>query len=248
MCSWKTTRTLCAILLVLPLLHLAVLMASETRSLLDATPGAWKADVEAYNDALVIAELPENPVVVIGGRLVRLWPGLEQALAPKPVLMRGIGDATVDDITHYYQSLVGVYRPDTVVLLPSDSNFHLRDHKSANEMVDSIKRLVALDAAHGRTRVFYVFAPLQTPRYPDARVTLRNVSSELRRWAARRHGVEIIDANPLLANGDGPDPQWFRGDGVHLNDSGFLRLSVLLQQAMATRTGERAQRVALHNP
>ena len=248
MCSWKTTRTFCAILLVLPLLHLALLMSSETLSLLDATPGAWKADVAAYNEALVIEELPENPVVVIGGRLVTLWPGLEQALAPKPVLMRGLGDATVDDITHYYQSLVGVYRPETVVLLPSDSNFHLRDYKSANEMVDSIKRLVALDAAHGRTRVFYVFAPLQTPRYPGDRATLHRVSTELQRWAARRHGVEVLDANPLLANADGPDPRWFRSDGVHLNDGGFLRLSVLLQQAMAEQTVDQANRVALHNP
>ena len=236
MCPWKTTRTLCAVLLLVPLLHLAVLKSTETMALLDGSPAAWQSEIDAYNAAIVIERLPVDPVVVVGGRLVQLWPGLEAALDPLPVLRRGLGDATVDDIRYHYESLVGVYRPATVVLLPGSSEFQIRDNKSADELFDSIRELAEVDAAHGRTSVFYVFAPLHTPRYPGDQHKIRQVTARLVHWAGTRDGVEVIDPNPLLADrSGGPDPRWFRGNGVHLNDGGFLRLSLLLQHALLHR-------------
>jgi hypothetical protein len=233
MYSWKTTRNFCAVLLLVPLVHLAYLMSSETLSLLDSSPQVWEPEVNAYNDNVRIEDLPAAPVVVVGGRLVTLWPGLENLLAPRPVLMRGIGDATVDDIIYHYQQLIGFYRPGTLVVLPGNSEFHIRDNKSPEELVAAIRKLEALDAAHGYTRLFYVFSPVLTPLYPGDRAKLTAAGEQLAEWAAAEPRVRFLDANPLLrgANG-GPDPQFFRGDGVHLNENGFLRLALLLRQTL----------------
>ncbi len=234
MYSWKITRTVCAVLLVLPLVHLAWLMAGETLALLDGSPEVWDAQVEAYNRNVVVEELPLDPLVVVGGRLVTLWPGLVTLLSPRPVLMRGVGDATVDDISHHYQSLIGLYRPATVVLLPGNSEFRIRDNKSPAELLQAIENLVALDSAHGHTRHFYIFSPLATPLFPSDRPKLLAASALLQDWARTQVAVSVIDPNPLLARIDGrPDPRFFLSDGIHLNDEGFLRLSLLLQQALA---------------
>ena len=233
MYSWKNARIVCTLLLLLPLVHLAWLLSQEVMAILDASPKVWAQEMEAYITADTAMHLPEDPIVVVGGRRVKLWPGLEDLLAPRPVLMRGLGSATVNDITYYYERLIGYYQPETVVLLPDNSEFHIRDAKSPEELVEAIRELVALDGAHDVTSRFYIFSPLKTPRHPEDAARIDKSTELLQQWAADVPRVTILDANPLLCRAGGqPNPGFYRTDGVNLNEHGYLRLSVLLEQQL----------------
>lgn len=233
MLSWNTLRTFCAVLLLLPIVHLAYLLSSEALATLDPSPTVWQSEMDAYIRSDRLQPLPEKPIVVVGGLRVRLWKGLDDLLTPYPVLMRGLGDATVDDIAHYYKRLIGFYRPRAVVLLPSNSEFHVRDAKSANELVDGIKSLINLDKDHGTTHRFYIFTPLKTTLFPQDNEKIEKASQLLQAWAAKLPSVTILDANRFLTHGNGSaKPDYFRGDGINLNESGYLRLAMLLQRQL----------------
>ncbi|NQX90320.1 MAG: hypothetical protein HRT77_16885, partial [Halioglobus sp.] len=131
MISWKFLRVLCTVLLLLPPVHLAVLMTRETRETMDHSPDAWAREIEAYARADAHASLPDQPIVVVGWRRVKLWLDLPQILAPRPVIMRGLGGAIIEDIAFHYMRLIGYLHPEIVVLLPDNSEFHLRDNKNA---------------------------------------------------------------------------------------------------------------------
>lgn len=230
MYSWKTIRIACTLLLLVPIVHLTYLISRDTRETLDSSPDAWVREINLYAAKDAHLTLPESPIVVVGGRRVKLWHNLEDLLAPRPVLMRGLGDAIVEDITFHYTRLIGFYQPDTVVLLPGNSEFHVRDNKSAPELLRAIRNLVKLDASYGITRHFYVFAPLKTLLRPQDYPTMDEATALLEAWAASDERVVILDANPLLSGTDGmPSGMYFRGDGVNLNEHGYLRLSVLLR-------------------
>jgi hypothetical protein len=251
MYSWKTIRAVCTVLLLVPLVHLAWLKSGEVRAVLDPSPEVWAPELAAYDLADQAGLLPESPIVVVGGRRVKLWRHLEALLAPAPVLMRGLGDATVNDITHHYARLIGYYRPDTVVLLPGNSEFHIRDAKTAEELAEAIRELEAVDAHHGVTRRFYVFTPLRTPLHPGDDRRIKKVTRLLMAWAAPLPRVTVLDANPLLEGTDGrPDPDFFRIDGVNLNEHGYLRLSLLLREVVmrdrATEKGARQRERTAH--
>ena len=81
MLSWNTTRTVCAVLLLIPLVHLVYLVASDTMAILDPSPEAWADEIRAYDRYDSVHQLPEDPILVIGGHRVKLWPGLEDLLA-----------------------------------------------------------------------------------------------------------------------------------------------------------------------
>jgi len=197
---------------------------------LNASPDAWAREISAYAVADAGAHLPTDPIVVVGGHRVRLWHGLNDLLAPRPVLMRGLGDAITEDITYNYSELIGFYQPDTVVLLPGNSEFHIRDTKSPEDLFDAIGELVELDAYHGVTRHFYIFSPLKTPLYPQDNSTIDQATRQLEAWADSDDRVTILDANALLSGADGePRPGFYRSDGVNLNEHGYLRLSLLLR-------------------
>ena len=229
MTSWKKIRTLCTVLLLIPIVHVVYLMSRDTMETLNKSPQAWARDLKTYAEIDGRNQLPGKPIVIVGGRRVTLWPNAEQLLAPRPVLMRGLGDAIVEDITYNYTQLIGFYRPDTVVLLPGNSEFHIRDNKSGAELLAAIQELVNLDSAHDVTRRFYVFAPIKTILRPQDYPRIEESTRLLRAWSASSASVVILDANPLLAGADGqPNGIYFRGDGVNLNEHGYLRLSVLL--------------------
>jgi len=233
MYSWNTIRTICAVLLLIPIIHLAYLMSGEMLATLDVSPQAWAAEVEAYTEAAQSTQLPLEPVLVVGGRQVKLWRGLDNLLRPRAVLMRGLGDATVDDITHYHAQLIGHYRPGALVLLPGTSEFHIRDNKSAPELVKSMRKLVELDASYGVARQYYVFVPIKTPLYPEDYAKIDEVGGLLEQWSQAQPQLSVLDPNPLLAVSNGtPNPDFFRPDGVNLNEQGYLRLSVLLKNSL----------------
>ncbi len=123
MYSWKAIRIACSLLLLLPIVHLTWLMSRDTMETLNTSPDAWAREVASYAAADTRMQLPPSPIVVVGGQRVKLWPNLEDQLAPRPVLMRGLGEAIVEDISFNYSQLIGFYQPDTVVLLPGNANF-----------------------------------------------------------------------------------------------------------------------------
>jgi len=230
MYSWNTVRNTCAVLLLLPLVHLAFLVSRETLAALEASPEVWAGEMEAYAQADLEASQPPAPLVVVGGQRVKLWRGLADILAPTPVLMRGLGNATVDDIIFHYDRLISFYRPDTLVLLPGSSEFHIRDMKSAEELVSTIQALANIDARKSSTRRLYVFTPLKTPLYPGDNEKIDRAGQLLKSWAAADERVTILDANALLSKRDGrPGPAYYRNDGINLNEHGYLRLSLMLQ-------------------
>lgn len=240
MYSWKTIRTLAAALLLVPIVHLAYLVSRETLLTLDNSPEAWADKVNAYARSDRLAQLPKDPIVIVGGRRVGLWQELEDILAPMAVLKRSIGDATTNDITHFHSDLIGFYRPHTVVFFPGESEFHIRDNKSAEELVEAIRALVELDLSYGITRHFYVFSPLKTPLYPSNNLKIDTVSKQLKAWANSVKELSILDANILLSDRSGSaKPGYFRSDGVHLNEHGYVRLSMMLRAQLEQDNPER---------
>lgn len=230
MFSWRAIRTICLVLLLIPVAHLVYLVSSDTLAALDSSPTVWNEEVEAYGLADRASPLPENPIVVVGGMRVKLWEDLEELMAPRAVLMRGIGGAIIEDIIHNHERLIGYYRPETVVLLPGNSEFHIRDNKPAEDLVARIQELVALDEAHNITRHFYIISPLKTLTYPEDDLRIEQVTDMLLEWASENPRVTILDANHLLKGEDGtPRPSYYRADGVNLNEHGYLRLSTLVQ-------------------
>ncbi|MEZ5567011.1 MAG: hypothetical protein R3E54_01435 [Halioglobus sp.] len=227
-------------------LHRAAIAAADSRGLSDVarhpgapepSPQAWQAELDTYIAQDASAQLPEHPVVVIGGLRVTLWKGLEQALAPTPVLMRGLGDAIIEDLSHYYPRLVAFYRPSSVVLLPGNSEFLIRDNKSATDLADALSALLRIDAAQGFNQRFVIVSPLKTPGPGAHNATIDEAMPLLEHIASREARVTLLDANALLAGSDGePDPGLFRGDGIHLNERGYLRLTLQLRHHLQGHT------------
>ncbi|MEQ9463118.1 MAG: hypothetical protein RJQ10_05625 [Haliea sp.] len=239
MYSWTAIRNFCLALLLVPIGHFAWLAARDALQITHSSPTAWQKEVEAYTRADQRTALPNLPVLVVGGRRVTLWQDLPDMLAPQPVLMRGLGSAVIEDILHYYDRLIGFYRPSSVVLLPGNSEFHLRDDKTATELAAAIKALELKDAGLRGNGRFIVFVPVKSPVFPRDFAAIDETATLLHRWARGRPRVTVLDPNPLLQDLAGnPSGRFFWPDGMHLNNAGYTRLGALLQDALRHSAGQ----------
>lgn len=231
--EWRSIRTFFTVLLLLPLLHVGWRLSHEFRDYLDPSPTTWAAEMQAIVSADQYLTLPRDPVLVVGGRRVALWQDLPRLLEPHPTLLRGLGDATIEDVTHYYPRLIGHYRPSVLVLMPSYADLHLRDAKRADDLVAAVRDLVALNARHLAGARSYIFTPLKTPLHPADDERIDAMAQALRTWAREQADVRILDANALLTQADGrPNPAFYAGDGINLNTDGYLRCGMLLREAL----------------
>lgn len=59
------------------------------------------------------------------------------------------------------------------------------------------------------------------------------IAQELHTFSTGDERIAAINANPLLALADGaPNPAFFRPDGSGLNEAGYVRLGLLLDDAL----------------
>ena len=234
MYQWKTLRAFAVVLLCLPLVHVTYLIARDVTAYLDPSPAAWASELERIIALDLQTSLPEHPVLVVGGQRVRLWRDLPARLAPLPTLMRPLGDATLEDITHYYDRLVAYYRPRVLVIVPSYADLHVRDSKSPDDLRDAARTLLELDAGYGTTDWRVLLVPLMTPLHPEDDEPIRAMSRLAKALEGELPRLTVVDPNRLLTDTRGrPNPAFYRSDGINLNDEGYARASLALVQALA---------------
>lgn len=229
MYQWKTLRTIAGLLLCLPVVHFAFLVSRDVSSYLDPSPSVWDKDIADFISSDLNATIPEEPIVVIGGHRVRLWKDLPASLLPRATLMRPLGDATLEDLTHHFNRLAAFYRPDVLVVFPGYADLHLRDEKTPEDFEASMKTLLDLDEEYGASSWRYVIAPIQMPLHPDDEQKISDIGQLLTAMATDVPNLTVIDANPMLRGPDGrPNPEYYRGDGVNLSPAGYARVTLLL--------------------
>jgi hypothetical protein len=231
MYTWATLRKVLIVLMILPLAHFMLTMANDMRDLMEPTPQVWADAVAAYELEDSRGPLPSSPMVVLGGRQAILWKQLDAALFPLPVLNRGIGSANLDDVSYYFDRLATPYQPGSVLLVPGHSDFIFRDYKDPREFLTAIKGLAAAVAKLKSLPRLYVLTVMKWPSYPQSWDTVAEVNRALAQWADANDGVTLIDARTLTEDRNGePLRKAFRNDGIFLNDWGYERLSLLLQE------------------
>jgi len=242
MVSPAITHRAAVFLLLLPLVHLAWLISTDLQRYLDPSPRTWEGELQSVVDTDMHTTLPAHPVLVVGGQRVRFWDDLPQRFAAGVTLRRPLGDATLEDLTFYYDRLVAFYQPAVLVLFPGHADLHLRDDKTPEAFRGAVEIFLDKDRDYAPTRQRILLTPLLTPLHPGDATRIAAMSTLAQGLAAERDDLLVINANAALQRADGsPDPAYFRIDGVNLNSAGYAIITALLQSALDRLTESHAR-------
>jgi lysophospholipase L1-like esterase len=182
-------------------------------------PARFETEIAAFEAYDHKNAPPANPILFVGSSTVRLWQTAD-AFPELPVINRGFGGSTIDDVNHFADRIVFKYKPRVIVFYSGDN-----------------------DLAAGRTpdRVFNDFQTFATSvreRLPETPIIYITVKPSVARWKlwAKMQQVNArvkalthenkqltyIDISPTLLGEDGqPRKELFREDGLHMNPKGY---------------------------
>ena len=233
MYDWKTLKVLGLVLLCLPVAHLAYLTVQMRQTLANPAPEVWQDQLQEIIDGDQGLSLPAAPIVATGGLSVRLWKDLPAVIAERPTLLRPLGGASIEDLTHHYNRLIGYYRPSVLIVMPSYEELHLRNPKSPEALVGALRGLLERNIGLAVTSRRYVVMPIKTLRHPSDGPRIDAMTEVSQALARSLPLTSVLDPNPLLAGEDGaPNPDYFGIDGINLNEDGYAQLSGLLRRTL----------------
>jgi lysophospholipase L1-like esterase len=159
----------------------------------------------------------------VGSSIIRLW-SLQKFFPGRRYLNRGFGGACLSDVIAHYRRLFEKHSAREVVLYAGDND--LEEGVPPSEIVELTARLVALIEADA----------------PMCRIVLIPIKPSARRWSLRHAQRIVVDGcqkrlpgvvhvPPLtqFLNADGePETRYLCGDGLHLNEEGYVLLTSIV--------------------
>lgn len=185
-----------------------------------AVPQDWITRFESSILKFEALPMPaEQQIVVTGNSNVLMWSSVTEALAPLPVIARGFGGSTTEELHYYLDRIVLAYKPRAVIIHEGE-NDHVEGYSPsdiAQRHADVIARIKAQDES---TRV-YVIGLKPSPQRDNLWSRFQETNAALEAMCAVDNRCLYIPppAGLLDANGE-PRPELYR-DSLHLNQAGY---------------------------
>ncbi|MCC7376411.1 MAG: hypothetical protein IT581_17260 [Verrucomicrobiales bacterium] len=205
-----------------PVATLVALVASlfQASALAQTGTERWEPDIRAFEAVDRAGAIAQGKVMLYGSSSFRMWTNAVTAFPGIAVVNRGFGGSQLSDLNAFWQRVVIPHAPQVLLIYGGDND--IAGGKSAETVVRDFKTLVEL--VHRdlpRTRIAFVsikHSPSRLKNLEEQRLANRRV----KRWAALRRRVDFLDVASPLLDGDGrPDPRFFLGDRLHLNQEGY---------------------------
>lgn len=185
----------------------------------DADPARFADQIAAFAEEDNLALRPPCQIVFTGSSSVRRWETLGRDLAPLPVLNRGFGGSRIADVNHFFDQVVGRYRPAAVVFYAGEND--LAAGKAPAAIVADFEQFLSLkDKSLGETPVYFIALKPSKLRWSHF-AAQSWINDRVRELADRRADLEFIDVvQPMLQ--DGRPKEIFVEDDLHMTPDGYV--------------------------
>ena len=170
---------------------------------------------------------PANAILFVGSSSFRKWTSVQADFPGYPIINRGFGGSTFDDVIRYAGDIIYPYRPKQVVIYCGDND--LFADPRGKKVYKKFVRLYDLIRKHlGDVDIVYVSikpSPSRERLMPE----MERANDLIRNFIAERSHASFVDVYHLMLNAQGhPMDDLFVGDKLHMNEKGYK----LWQQAL----------------
>ncbi len=204
----------------------------------------WAGDIAEFERADISNPPPKGAIVFAGGGTIRRWDDLEAAMSPMPVIARGFGGAHVTHVAAYADRIINPYEPAAVVISAGGDDLAdvggMAPESVAADMEVLIAKLRPQGEAGSPDPHIYLMAikpaPMREARWPS----FKAANDRFRALADARRDVTFIDvASPLFDEGGQIEDDYFRWDGLTLNEAGYRKIGTVVRAQLLEDLGDR---------
>jgi len=205
-------------------------------------PARFESAISQFEKQDHISAPPADVIVCVGSSSMRKWHDtIHQDLEPLTIIARGFGGSNMNDLLHFLNRVVLVYKPRAVVIYEGDN--------------DTAAGIPPAEIA----RKFHEVVAKIRAALPDARIYFLAIKPSVKRWnlwprmkqaneriaaqCARDPQLTFVDvATPMMATNGKVKPDIFAKDNLHMNRKGYEIWRDVLRPILLTTEGPHEQR------
>lgn len=166
---------------------------------------------------------PANPIVFVGSSSFRKWTTVQADFPGYPILNRGFGGSTLDDVIYYAKDIIYPYHPKQVVVYCGDNDLAADKKVTGKRVFKKFQHLYELIRKHLGNDVDILYVSIKPS---PSRVTLmpemERANDLIRNFMAEHSHAAFVDVYHLMLNAQGhPIDDLFAGDKLHMNEKGY---------------------------
>lgn len=166
--------------------------------------------------------LPEQPILFVGSSSIVFW---ETAMAfpGYPVINRGFGGASLPEISHYYDDVIGKHAPSILVVY---CDIDVENGESPEFSANAFKALVdRVEKDFPETEIIFLSmkpALVDDILGKDVRKNKMATNRLLEEYSASKENLHFVDISKVMfADETRLKDEIFIGDGMHMNALGY---------------------------
>jgi len=172
----------------------------------------------------------KNQILFIGSSSIRKWTDLEQRFSGVPIIRRGVGGCTLEQLVDYYTPyILFPYHPRKIFIYAGDND--IASGKTGVFVAEEFKKLWAMIHTQLPDADVYFMAVKPSnsrAKYIPEVNTANKLVAEFLSGTKKGHYVDL--ATVVLDPKTGmPDDSLFEGDRLHLNSKGYDKWQTVLQ-------------------
>ena len=183
-------------------------------------PHRFEEDIRLFEKQDQDSLPPSCATLFVGSSSIRLWESLPEDFPELPIIRRGFGGATMEDVLYFYDRIVLPYAPETIVLFAGVND--IGKGRLPLEVVDHTERFVQWVARDlPGTQVVVLSHTISVGRRHLAR-SYRHTNTLLERMLRRYDHASFADVTTPILGPDGlPQPALYQADSIHLSPQGY---------------------------
>lgn len=201
---------------------------------------------EAAASPLPTAPVPASArgcsIWFIGSSSIANWDTMPQDMAPWEARNRGIGGATMREITQRFKNEPDSVKPAAIVFYAGENDIAFGGSVDRT-MADLEAFIAAKRARYGQLRVL-ILSVKPSPTRWDEHQSQIEYNRRAQAFATDQPDLEFLDIASMLLVRDRPGP-YYRDDGIHLNAEGYRLWAHAIDRALPALVPDAAQRCAV---
>jgi len=183
-------------------------------------PNRYEEDVRCLSFRDRRVSPPQGATLFVGSSSIVMWKTLSRDMQGMPVLNRGFGGSTADDLLYYFDRIVLPYKPERIIYYEGDND--MGNGTAPEVFADSTRRFIQLvKEKFPDTKIYLLsikpsFARIRLAQKVDkANMLLRDI-------AGADDSVYFIDVSTPMYDSEGRlRKDIFLEDGLHMNAAGY---------------------------
>jgi hypothetical protein len=187
-------------------------------------------EIRDFKHADSVKVPPKNGILFIGSSSIRKWTDLEQRFRAQPIIRRGVGGCTLEQLVDYYTPyILFPYHPKKIFIYAGEND--IAAGKSGDFVAKEFAKLWAMLSSRLPEAEIYFMAvkpsPSRAKYFPEVKIANTKIKTFL---AGKKKGHYIDVASVILKPTTmQPDSSLFESDLLHLNKTGYDKWQAVLQ-------------------